>query len=121
LVFRVNLISQLKQRARIQQFPFPVLGKACKQLSGSMFKLVGLLRNRNFILSLALALGLLLGQGARWTERLVLPALAFVMMLSTTSVTGSLFRSPRKLLAPLLTGARAQERICSRVLKAMEI
>jgi len=88
----------------IQQFPFPVLGKVCKRLSGSMFKLIGLLRNRNFILSLALALGLLLGQGARWTEKLVLPALAFVMMLSTTSVTGSLFRSPRTLLAPLLTG-----------------
>jgi BASS family bile acid:Na+ symporter len=34
----------------------------------------------------------------------VLPALAFVMMLSTTSVTGSLFRSPRTLLAPILAG-----------------
>ena len=69
-----------------------------------MFKLVGFLRNRNFILSLAIAFGLLLGQGARWTEGLVLPALGFVMMLSTTSVTGSLFRSPRTLLAPLLSG-----------------
>jgi BASS family bile acid:Na+ symporter len=47
---------------------------------------------------------LLLGQGSQWTERLVLPALAFVMMLSTTSVTGSLFRSPRTLLAPILAG-----------------
>lgn len=73
-------------------------------MSGFMFKLIGFLRNRNFILSLALALGLLLGQGAYWTEKLVLPALAFVMMLSTTSVTGSLFRSPRTLLAPLLAG-----------------
>jgi BASS family bile acid:Na+ symporter len=69
-----------------------------------MSKLIGLLRDRNFILFLALALGFLLGQGAHWTEKLVLPALAFVMMLSTTSVTGSLFRSPRKLLAPLLAG-----------------
>jgi BASS family bile acid:Na+ symporter len=67
-------------------------------------KLIGLLRDRNFILSLALALGFLVGQGAQWTERLVLPALGFVMMLSTTSVTGSLFRSPRTLLAPLLAG-----------------
>jgi BASS family bile acid:Na+ symporter len=69
-----------------------------------MFKLKALFRNRNFILSMALALGLLLGQGAHWTEKLVLPALAFVMMLSTTSVTGSLFRSPRKLLVPILAG-----------------
>jgi len=69
-----------------------------------MSRLIGLLRDRNFILSLALVLGLLLGQGSQWTERLVLPALAFVMMLSTTSVTGSLFRSPRTLLAPILAG-----------------
>ena len=68
-----------------------------------MSRIISLLRDRNFILSLALALGFLLGQGAQWTEKLVLPALAFVMMLSTTSVTGSLFRSPRALLAPLLT------------------
>jgi BASS family bile acid:Na+ symporter len=73
-------------------------------LSGFILKLVGLLRDRNFILSLALALGFLLGEGALWTERLVLPVLAFVMMLSTTSVTGGLFRSPRRLLAPLLAG-----------------
>jgi BASS family bile acid:Na+ symporter len=69
-----------------------------------MSRLIGLLRDRNIILSLALALGLLLGQGSQWTERLVLPALAFVMMLSTISVTGSLFRSPRALLAPILAG-----------------
>ena len=71
---------------------------------GSMSRLKGLLRDRNFILSLALTLGILLGQGAHWTEKLVLPALAFVMMLSTTSVTGSLFRSPRRLLTPILAG-----------------
>jgi len=69
-----------------------------------MPRLVGLFRDRNFILSLALTLGFLLGQGAHWTQRVVLPVLAFVMMLSTTSVTGGLFRSPRRLLAPLLTG-----------------
>ena len=43
-------------------------------------------------------------QGVNWTERLVLPALAFVVMLSTTSVTGSLFSSPRRLLTPILAG-----------------
>ena len=73
-------------------------------MSGSVSRLIGLLRDRNFILSLALILGFLVGQGAQWTEKLVLPALAFVMMLSMTSVTGSLFRSPRTLLAPLLIG-----------------
>lgn len=69
-----------------------------------MPKLLSLFRDRNFILALALSLGFLLGQGALWTEKVVLPVLAFVMMLSTTSVTGSLFRSPRRLLAPLLAG-----------------
>ena len=70
-------------------------------MSNFKLKSISLLRNRNFILSLALALGLLLGQGAHWTEKLVIPALAFVMMLSTTSVTVSLFRSPRAWLVPL--------------------
>ena len=69
-----------------------------------MSRLKSLLRDRNFILSLAIILGLLIGQGAQWTVNLVLPVLAFVMMLSTTSVTGSLFRSPRRLLAPILAG-----------------
>ena len=69
-----------------------------------MSKLTGLLRNRNFILSLAIVLGLTLGQGAQRTQSLVLPALAFVMMLSMTGVEGRLFRSPRTLLTPLLAG-----------------
>jgi len=69
-----------------------------------MRKLKALLRNRNFILSMAIVLGLLLGKGAKWTEGLVLPGLAFVMMLSMTSVTGSLFRSPRAWLVPVLAG-----------------
>jgi BASS family bile acid:Na+ symporter len=70
------------------------------------FKLkpISLLRNRNFILLLAITLGMFVGQGSSWTERLMLPAMAFVMMLSTTSVTGSLFRSPRTFLIPLLAG-----------------
>ena len=69
-----------------------------------MSKLQGLFGDRNFILSLAIVLGLALGQGALWTEGLVLPALAFVMMLSMTGVEGRLFRSPRTLLTPLLAG-----------------
>jgi BASS family bile acid:Na+ symporter len=67
-------------------------------------KLSGLFRDRNFILALAIVLGLALGQGSLWTKALVLPALAFVMMLSMTGVEGRLFRSPRRLLTPLLAG-----------------
>jgi BASS family bile acid:Na+ symporter len=73
-------------------------------LSSFKLKLISVLRNRNFILVLALLLGFLLGQGSNWTEKLVLPVLAFVMMISMTSITGSLFRSPRKLLVPILAG-----------------
>jgi BASS family bile acid:Na+ symporter len=71
---------------------------------GSEFNPISLLRNRNFILVLALVLGLLLGDGSQWTEELVLPVLAFVMMLSTTSISGTLFTSPRKLLVPVIVG-----------------
>lgn len=69
-----------------------------------MATLFGLFRNRNFILTLAIVLGLLVGQGAVWTERLVLPALAFVMTLSMSRVESRLLRSPRALLVPLTGG-----------------
>ncbi len=69
-----------------------------------MVKIASLLRNRNFILSLALILGLVFGKGASMTQSLVLPALAFVMMLSMTGVKGDLLRSPRKWINPLITG-----------------
>ena len=61
-------------------------------------------RNRDFLLILALTLGLLAGSGAIWTEKLVLPALAVVMTLSTMGVTGSVFRSPRDLYIPFFVG-----------------
>ncbi|MFP3867785.1 MAG: bile acid:sodium symporter family protein [Desulfobacteraceae bacterium] len=61
-------------------------------------------RNRDFILILALTLGLGAGQLAAWTERLVLPALAVVMTLSTMGVSGEVFRSPRALVTPVLVG-----------------
>jgi BASS family bile acid:Na+ symporter len=62
-----------------------------------------LLRNRNFILILSLILGLTLHQGAKFTERLVLPTLVFIMMLSMTSITGALFRSPRRWIKHIMT------------------
>jgi BASS family bile acid:Na+ symporter len=87
------------EKSRYFTYFYEVVG-----LSGFKLKLIGLLRNRNFILFLALTLGFVIGQGSYWTEKIVLPLLAFVMMLSTTSISGGLFRSPRKLLSPVLAG-----------------
>ena len=67
-------------------------------------KFYRLLRNRDFLLILSILLGLLWGQGAQWTQKIVIPALAAVMTLSTMGVSGSTFRSPRALLVPALAG-----------------
>ena len=69
-----------------------------------MTKLKGLLRNRDFIMVLALALGLGWGGAAPWTERITLPLLMVVMTLATMGVSGTVFRSPRALVAPALAG-----------------
>jgi BASS family bile acid:Na+ symporter len=61
-------------------------------------------RDRNFILLSSLVLGLLWGEGAQWTEKITLPALAVVMTLSTMGISVSVFRSPRDLLVPALGG-----------------
>jgi BASS family bile acid:Na+ symporter len=63
-----------------------------------------LIRNRDFLLIMALLLGLLWGQGAKWTERTVLPALGLVMTLATMGISGSIFLSPGKLVRPALWG-----------------
>ena len=63
-----------------------------------------LIRNRDFLLMMALLLGLLWGQGAKWTEKTVLPALGLVMTLATMGISGSIFLSPRKLVGPALWG-----------------
>ncbi len=63
-----------------------------------------LIRNRDFLLVMALLLGLFWGQGAKWTERTVLPSLGLVMTLATMGVPGTLFLSPGKLLRPALWG-----------------
>jgi BASS family bile acid:Na+ symporter len=69
-----------------------------------MKKIYRLLRNRDFLLILSILLGLLWGQGAQWTQKIVIPALAAVMTLSTMGVSGDTFRSPRALLGPALAG-----------------
>lgn len=66
--------------------------------------MLGLLKNRDFILILGLVLGLLAGGGAVWTHHLALPALAVVMTLSTMGVSGQQFRSPGRLLSAGLWG-----------------
>jgi bile acid:Na+ symporter, BASS family len=63
-----------------------------------------LMRNRDFLLVMALLLGLFWGQGAKWTERTVIPVLGLVMTLATMGVPGSIFLSPGKMLRPALWG-----------------
>lgn len=62
------------------------------------------LQNRDFILFLALIIGLLFPQATPWTRHLTLPALAVVMTLSTMGISGNLFRSPRSLITPAFFG-----------------
>ena len=69
-----------------------------------MVRFLNLIRNRDFLMVMALGLGLSWGTGARWTETAVLPALALVMTLATMGVSGSIFFSPRKLIVPALVG-----------------
>ncbi|MBU1275973.1 MAG: hypothetical protein KJ720_11395 [Proteobacteria bacterium] len=63
-----------------------------------------LLHDRNFIFLAALVLGLAAGHGAAYTQPLVVPALAVVMTLATLSISGQVFRHPRALIRPALTG-----------------
>ncbi len=63
-----------------------------------------LLRNRDLLLILAILLGLLWGEGARWTGPMVIAVLAVVMTLATMGVSGNVFASPRALLGPTLAG-----------------
>ena len=60
-------------------------------------------RNRNFILVLSIVLGLTVGErGAVWTQPLVLPVLALVMTLSTTSITSREFTSIKTMSGRIL-------------------
>jgi BASS family bile acid:Na+ symporter len=62
------------------------------------------MRNRDFLLVMALLLGLFWGQGARWTEKTVIPVLGLVMTLATMGVPGSVFLSPGRMVRPALWG-----------------
>jgi len=69
-----------------------------------MRKIAKLSHNRDFILSLALVMGLLLPQASRWTQHLMLPALALVMSVSTMGISRGAFPSPRSLIIPAILG-----------------
>ncbi|MCG2765923.1 MAG: hypothetical protein L6288_16280 [Desulfarculaceae bacterium] len=69
-----------------------------------MQRIWGLLRDRNFVFLAALVGGLAAGHGAVYTQPLVVPALAVVMTLATLSISGQVFRYPRVLIRPALTG-----------------
>jgi bile acid:Na+ symporter, BASS family len=62
------------------------------------------LRNRDFILLLGLGLGLLWGEGARWTVPLTLPLLAVAMTVAVMGIPGAVFQTPRSLVTPALSG-----------------
>jgi bile acid:Na+ symporter, BASS family len=62
------------------------------------------LRNRNWIFLLALALGLFVPQAAQITRHAVLPSLALAMALATMEIDSAVFRRPRSLVLPALTG-----------------
>lgn len=67
-----------------------------------MKKLASLLKNRNFILILALVLGLSIGKSvASWTSPFIVPLLIVVMTLSAMNITSREFVSLRNLLFPV--------------------
>jgi BASS family bile acid:Na+ symporter len=66
--------------------------------------MIHLLNNRNFIFLLAITFGFVLPQAAQWTKILMMPALAFVMMLATINVPNNYFLNPRAILKPSLAG-----------------
>lgn len=65
-------------------------------------RVVLLLRNRNFLLVGSSILGLILGDAARATQPLILPALAVAMTVSVTQVDSGLLRSWRRLVRATL-------------------
>ena len=65
-------------------------------------KLVRTLGNRDFLFIASVVLGIALGRVARYTQPLMLPALAVAMTVSMTQVASSAFRPLRKLVRPML-------------------
>ena len=69
-----------------------------------MARIARLWRNREFILCLAIATGLVFGQGAVHTKPLVLPVLGIIMTVSIMGIRGASLRSPGGFVVPALAG-----------------
>ncbi len=69
-----------------------------------MAKLRALLHNRNFILLMAIATGLLFDHAAQWIKHLVLPTLALILTLAMTDISGRVYEYRRSPLIPALVG-----------------
>jgi BASS family bile acid:Na+ symporter len=79
-------------------------GHRIKHLFWKVNRLKKIFQNRNFILILAMMIGLVWGRGSGWTEKATLPVLALVMTLSTMGISGNAFRSFRAFIGPALAG-----------------
>ena len=69
-----------------------------------MNRIIKVIKNRNFVLFLALFSGLFIPHGAGHTKPFALPALAVVMTLSTLGISGKMFRSIGGLIRPAAVG-----------------
>ncbi len=68
---------------------------------------------------MGLMLGLFFAHGAEWTRPLVLPALGWVMTLSTLAISSATFRTPRSLVLPFVLGVLMSYGILSGFILAM--
>jgi len=84
-----------------------------------MDRIVRLFRSRDFILILGLGLGLIWGKGAHWTNPLTLPLLAVAMTVSVMGIPGAIFRSPRSLINPALSGIAITYLVLSGIILGM--
>ena len=67
--------------------------------------LINLVRNRNFVLVLAVLMGLILGDFAAYIKEFTIYILATVMTFSMTNIRTASFYPPKTLVKPMLTGA----------------
>jgi len=76
---------------------------SCQTKMGKL--LMQLVQDRNVVLLMSVVLGLAWGEGAIWTEKLVLPTLALAMTLSVMDITGGMLSSVRGFVRPAIAGA----------------
>ena len=72
-----------------------------------MNRIRALVRNRNFIMILALVVGMAWDKGAFLAKDAILPCLAIIMTLSTMGITGAAFRSFGAMIRPAVAGVVA--------------